>query len=296
MRPLDAFHWSAWDDFANASGSMSYLKIFFSGAICEMKENFFMAVAHGARGLKLAVDHELDTDTKLKAYKGEPVLTGNWGGFCVLDPEYSRDEIVLAVKKASVKNCESAVERLKRVAAFYTVFDDVIAATLPLERRENDYTRRVNLQLSLTDISNVQSLLNFFILWTKTFSLSAFRQSINEARHESRYHGINFHALLKHGTIEIRYHSGTIEATKILHWTALHQRILDLSADLDNARFNLDRLEKANMVVNIEQKANLFFKKLGLEAATERYFRARIKEFGEEDEGLVNSLLEDDTQ
>ncbi len=293
---IDVFHWSAWDNFTQSSGAMSYLKVYFSGSIKATKENFFMAIAAGARGLKLEVNNEIDTDTKLKEYTGAPVLTGNWGAFAVVDPEYSKDDIVLAVKRSSVKNVQNAVERLKRLAAVYTVFDDVIASTLPLERRENDYTRRLNLQLSLTDINNVQTLLDFFILWTKTFSLSAFRQSLNEARHESRYHGINFHSLLKHGTVEIRYHSGTIEANKVLYWTALHQRIVDLTSELDNQRFSIERLEKANMVVNIEQKANLFFKKLGLNAATEKYFRARIKEFGAEDENLVASLLEDDTE
>lgn len=290
MRGLDAFYLSAWDDFT--SGEYAHLLPVYIAGEKEIRDNFRLAATLGARGAKIPTNYGLD-ESALKAYTGEPVLTGDYTRFCLVDPRTSAGMLVIAEKAEDVSEQTRRVARLKRVAAAYSVFDDVIASMLPLDRRENDYTRRLDLHVSLTDISRVQTVLDFFTLWTKTHSLSAFRQSLRDGRHESRYHGVNFHALLKHNTIEIRYHAGTTSADKTLHWVALHQRILDLAADLDDHRLDLTRLEKANMVIDIDQKANLFFKKLALPKETETYFRKRIAEFRHDDEQLVRSLIED---
>jgi hypothetical protein len=47
---------------------------------------------------------------------------------------------------------------------------------------------------------------------------------------EARYHGINFHPMYSNfGTVEIRYHEGTLDAKDFLHWVAFHQHIVDNS-------------------------------------------------------------------
>lgn len=290
LRGMDGFFLDAWEDFT--SGNYAGLIPVYIAGEKSLRRNFRIAATVGNRGLRIPTDYSLG-DEKVKTYKGEPVITGDNVRFCVVDPKTSQDMFVIAERADDAESRSMQVSRLRRVAAFYSVFDDVIASMLPVDRRENDYSRRVDLHISLTDISRINTLLDFFTLWTKTNTLSAFRQSLREGRHESRYHGINFHALLKHGTIEIRYHAGTTDAEKTLHWVALHQKILDIAADLQDPRFDLSRLEKANMVIGIEQKANLFFRKLNLSADTEKYLRARIDEFKGGDEALVKSLLED---
>jgi hypothetical protein len=81
---------------------------------------------------------------------------------------------------------------------------------------------------------------------------------------EERYFGINAQALKKHGTIEIRIHSGTVNEAKILNWAKLLQRIVsqpekikrgprtfrtfikNFGIDLDLASYIAERIEKFN--------------------------------------------------
>lgn len=50
---------------------------------------------------------------------------------------------------------------------------------------------------------------------------------VRSARHGDRYFGLNWNAYDRHGTIEFRYHSGTVEFEKIWNWTVLTQAIVE---------------------------------------------------------------------
>jgi hypothetical protein len=43
----------------------------------------------------------------------------------------------------------------------------------------------------------------------------------NPRKHDSRYHGLNLNALLLYGTVEFRLHQGTVNARKIIMWSAV---------------------------------------------------------------------------
>ncbi len=45
--------------------------------------------------------------------------------------------------------------------------------------------------------------------------------------HGNRYRGLNLHSLLNIGTIELRYHSGTLDSTKIINWLFINTAIID---------------------------------------------------------------------
>lgn len=293
-RELDTFALSAWKEYSTGLQSFNVL---FSGDKV-VKNNFSLAAPRGSRGSRIPLNEEFTNDPELKKvaqYQGEPCLALiGYSTYAVVSPQTTPDELVIVVNSEEAQKEMERVERLKRVAAFYVAFDDVIASMLPNDRRDNDFSKRVNVRLSIADIARCNNVLDFFNVWTKTKSLREFLESFDNPRHESRYYGVNFRALVKHGTIEIRYHAGTTDAVKTLHWVALHQSILDLAADLANPRFNLDRLEKAAMVIDKDAKTNLFFKKLGLDEETEKFFLKRIDSLRQEDTGFVDSLLADD--
>lgn len=53
------------------------------------------------------------------------------------------------------------------------------------------------------------------------------RVKSNPHKHNARYHGLNLNALLLYGTIEFRLHQGTVNAKKILMWSAVCSAILE---------------------------------------------------------------------
>ena len=197
----------------------------------------------------------------------------------------------MIVVKLPNNNDEQHVIKLKRLIAFYVAFDDVIASMLPLERRDNDYTIRVNQKISIEALESCETVLDIFRAWMHLWRDVDMARVRREARHPSRYCGLNLHAILKHGTIEVRYHAGTIEPHKILHWTALNQAIIDLAADTKNRRCSVDKLQKAAMIVSLDHKTDLFFKKLKLNRETETYLRDRISEFRDEDRAIIDDCL-----
>ena len=52
-------------------------------------------------------------------------------------------------------------------------------------------------------------------------SVRAFSDYVND-----RYYGTNLCALQKYGTIEFRYHSGTVDAEKIIAWVRILNAIV----------------------------------------------------------------------
>lgn len=88
-----------------------------------------------------------------------------------------------------------------------------------------------------------------------------------------RYHGINTSALGKYSTIEIRMHSATVNAGKILHWCDLLTKII----------------EHKGIAKNL--KLPQYQKQLGVTGALKEYMDQRIERFGEltaEDEEAVD--------
>jgi hypothetical protein len=292
---LDQFTVNEFLDYMQSGKSVANLPVVWAddGKVAETFIQFYTPI--GSRGARIKNNDSIKTEADIKKYHGEPSLvTFGYSKFVVIDRETSNNLYCVCVPKSYSKGDKDRLDRIKRVASFYIAFDDVLAAMLPCDRRDNDFAIRASTRMSIRDVSVCASILDFFNAWTKTKDLRGFRLSMGEQRHESRYYGINFRALLKHGTIEIRYHAGTTDADKALHWTALHQRIVDIAADLKDPRFNLDRLEKADMVIEIDRKADLFFAKLNLPSDTETYLRKRISEYSGEDSHFVESLIADD--
>lgn len=60
------------------------------------------------------------------------------------------------------------------------------------------------------------------------FCRSLVGDSYEEIQH-SRFYKVNLQSVQRHGTIEFRQHSGTVEYKKVLHWIALTSKIMDLT-------------------------------------------------------------------
>lgn len=72
----------------------------------------------------------------------------------------------------------------------------------------------------------------------KTLDKDEFKKVKNKRQlfTDDRYFGFNLNSLTKYGTIEFRYHSGTIEPNKIINWLKLIKALADLSKRLVNLK------------------------------------------------------------
>jgi len=105
---------------------------------------------------------------------------------------------------------------------FYTLFSDVMENIVSKSRRYgNMYSIPLGNSYELADIANCKTEDDIKSVWYKG------RQPGGDYCN-SRYHNVNLHCYWhKHGTLEIRSHGGTVDASKVLLWLRLHQTIAD---------------------------------------------------------------------
>jgi hypothetical protein len=92
---------------------------------------------------------------------------------------------------------------------------------------------------------------------------------------QSRYTGFNLHSLYYRGTIELRHHSGTINAQKIINWINLNLAILDYASK----RFNEKELMELMNQKSFVRKLQGFYDLLRLGKPLRSYITQRVKKF-----------------
>ena len=97
----------------------------------------------------------------------------------------------------------------------------------------------------------------------------------NYKKDDSRYRGINMHTLLSANHLEVRYHSGTVNAKKVLEWANLHTAIADI---LTNGRYTSTLYGHRN-ISDINRKTAIMFDMLNLSEDSRQYWLARQKKF-----------------
>ncbi len=224
-------------------------------------------------------------------FSGETKLFPSYGAVLV-DPVHCANLRVLVQKRD--KNEQNNLERLKRLTAFYTLFDDVIMSMLPWDRRANDFSHRAGHRIAFEDILSARSTLDLLKQWHKFHRDEQVTEASRSNRPRARYCGVNLYALLNQGTIEIRYLGGSLDPNHILHWVNLHHTIIDAAADLDNPRLSIRSLQKAAMIVDQSRRTALFFKKLRLESETADYWRTEIEKHKDDDELMLSECVEED--
>lgn len=173
-------------------------------------------------------------------------------------------------------------EKLKTLFYMYVMFEPVIRCLVPRARSiGNTYCRplRPNDDFGYTRIDSE----------TKkpagVFAHKEFSKYYEQGGAGTRYFGINFRALYEHGTLEIRYHEGTIDPVKLLHWIAFHSAIVDMVMD---GKITEDEIAERG---NIKQTKALFdnlIKLLGNRITEDTVINLR-KRFVESDEYIIEA-------
>ena len=164
---------------------------------------------------------------------------------------------------------------IKACWIFYLLYEEVILSFLPPSRRRNSYCKLIKEGYHITEIEGCNNIAQLEKLWYRTQSRKVIKDRKAEKYDGSRYAGANFHSLLANGHLEIRYHSGTINAEKILEWVNLHQTIMD------KALWNYTAMtsKKIMGMPELKEKTALFYEILELPKRAQKYFSARQKMF-----------------
>lgn len=163
-------------------------------------------------------------------------------------------------------------------------FEDVILSLVPFKRRLNKYSRPMRPFFNPFQIRGITSMQQAERLWYRQIDNAGLQESKSHHYHTSRYFGVNFHPLFSHGHLEIRYHSGTLNMSKILEWANLHALIMDAAAD---GKFTKEFMDEASSTLDLKEKTALLFDLIGLSGESKGYFFKRQIKFGKksEDEG-----------
>lgn len=132
----------------------------------------------------------------------------------------------------------------RRLFLLVRYWEPVIYAILPPNRWMGGYGGPM--QLAEKGIRRVTTMPHLEALWKRQNG-------------SSRYRGLNFESYKKYGTVEFRYHSGTLNAEKLLAWAYLCQRIVDTSTEVNLVSIphhfdNFDdRLQKLAVATKVER-------------------------------------------
>jgi hypothetical protein len=147
--------------------------------------------------------------------------------------------------------------KIKHLLQTYFLTERVLYDMLPASRKRGSYCRPLANRFSLKDIqSRDDADLMWYIDQSAKESITVYnnvtgnyekpnkKQLKDQLRKEysddikdrkrnkmdsTRYHGLNIHGIFYRGAVELRYHSGTTNADKILGWIKINQAMVDFA-------------------------------------------------------------------
>lgn len=176
---------------------------------------------------------------------------------------------------------------LKQLWKAHLVFEDVILSFIPYKRRSNDFCRPMRDAFNLMEVELCDSIFDLEKLWYKQSSSYEIKESKGHHYHSSRYFGVNLHSLFANQHLEIRYHSGTTNARKILEWANLHALIMDAAVA---SKFTAPFLKECQSTTSLHEKTQMLFELLKLEESGRQYFYARQKKFSNKKEVELQAI------
>tara|TARA_R110000787_G_scaffold246295_1_gene352040 strand:+ start:653 stop:2431 length:1779 start_codon:yes stop_codon:yes gene_type:complete len=140
----------------------------------------------------------------------------------------------------------SGIEQLKGVLLVSRALEPFIYNMIPKHRSESRYSKPMD-EIDSDIILGVKSAKDFCDLW---YGVMNGTNASTEKYNDSRYRGLNLHSRFLHGTIEYRYHHGTINDYYINNWVLLCLAI----SDFGNNFLSLEKKPILDLFINKESK------------------------------------------
>jgi hypothetical protein len=117
---------------------------------------------------------------------------------------------------------ESPISHLRQVVRNYLVLETTLDQLMPPSRRNNGYCKSLRRSRSLEAAERA-------ILAANTAQELAVAANGGHGQ-DHRYHKVNVQSFFRHGTLEFRQHSASLEFEKISFWVKLLHNLIDYSA------------------------------------------------------------------
>jgi hypothetical protein len=160
---------------------------------------------------------------------------------------------------------------LRHLWALYLAFEDVLLSLLPSSRRSSGYCKALRRYFHAQEILECLTREELEAIWYRARDSEEVSKLKIIKSHDSRYIGLNLHSLFHANHAEIRYHSGTVNAEKILQWVNLHALLFDKAASVEARTVIEDGLAE----VHLERKNKILFDFLGLSPTARAYLLKR---------------------
>lgn len=176
---------------------------------------------------------------------------------------------------------------------FYIAFEDVIMSFLPKSRRNNKYCQTLRSDYHFKEVRDAGNIEELEKIWYRVKDKMTLNRNKREKKNGTRYRGINMHTLFAFKHVEIRFHSGTINARKILEWVALHTAIVDRSF---NVGFDHSELKRIHDLTDITDKTEEMFHLISVPLKTKDYFLTRQEVFAPPRKLSSDKKVEEETK
>jgi hypothetical protein len=170
---------------------------------------------------------------------------------------------------------DMGVNELKGVLITARKLENFIYKMVPPERESLRYSRRMS-YFKLDDLLKIETTSDFCKFWYQKINGTV--PSFGKYN-ESRYRGLNMHARFLLGTIEYRYHEGSMDSDRIFNWAKFCLGITDFGKTLlsrDSKTIDMFLDDKEDELVKYLEVMDI--------PELEGYLKSRIVEYREERE------------
>ncbi len=167
--------------------------------------------------------------------------------------------------------------KLAHVLRTVYAVEDLLFSMMPPSRWGNSYCRKLSAHYKFDDFAGRMTEKKFESKWYRTVNYEDI-DSWKRSKHDSpgtRYCALNLHSTMYRGTVEFRMHSGTVNAEKILRWTALLLNIVDYAVK----RYDDKEIVALYTAPTTRAKLRVFFRAFKVSKELQTYVILRIKKF-----------------
>ena len=170
------------------------------------------------------------------------------------------------------RDFKTSSKKIVQVIKTFFAIEDMIFSMLPPSRWASKFCQKLSKDYLYETFSNK---IKADVAWYKDDNRATLSDRKGHKYDKARYYGLNAHSIFHRGTLELRYHSGTISERKILNWASFCLYILEYALNdykEEDIKYLFDR--ETNMS-KFDTMCNIF----KLPPDLKKYLRGRMVKF-----------------
>ena len=172
-----------------------------------------------------------------------------------------------------------STDAIRYLWAIYIAYEDVFESFVPHSRRNNQYCGSFRSHFSIEKVLKARDKATLERMWYDVVNNSQANARKLRKHDNSRYHFLNLHSYFSQGHYEIRSHSGTVNAKKVLEWVRLHLFVRARAVQLATVWGSNDFLIANCNSSDLQRKTERLFNAIELPEDARAYFLQRQSMF-----------------